>query len=93
MSAIRYSGDTEIRVMWLPRQRRYKGSVRDPNVSWHGECDKLGYADPRSSDAYDDAARKLAEAANSDFKGKLQVEWKHGRIRIRRVFQAPCPVE
>ena len=92
--AIRYSGDTEVRVRWSPRDRCYIGSVRDPNHRWRGRCRKPFYQrDATSSDAYDAAAKDLLHQAQRWADGKLMVERRWGRVRVRRVFQAPCPVK
>ena len=108
--AIRYSGDAEVKLEFDPsfvnpdgrRVRVYRGRVSDPYLIWHGWIPEgTRTSDPRSSEAYDGAAKRLIEAADRWAKGK------HGRvfeserargvlgirrpIRIRRVYQAPCP--
>lgn len=93
--ARRYSGDVEVRVHWDPRSRVYSGTVRDPHKRWRGEVGaryayRLMGRDLDSSAAYDDAARRLIQAAERD-EGRFMAERSAGRIRIRRVFQAPCP--
>ena len=95
--AKRYSGDTEVRVHWDPRSKVYSGRVRDPHKRWSGEVGaryayRLTGRDLDSSEAYDDAARRLIQAAERD-EGRFMAERSAGRIRIRRVFQAPCPAD
>lgn len=94
--AKRYSGDVEIRLSWDPRARAYRDTVRDPHKRWRGTVSaryayRLLGRDLDGSAAYDDAARRLIQAAETDV-GPLMVERSRGRIRIRRIFQAPCPV-
>lgn len=95
--AIRYSGDAEVRLHYNARKKRYSGTVTDPIYHWRGECGtSFWHRDYRSSDAYDDAARELLEMADKAAVAKrnehLMVERKRGRVRVRRVFQAPCPM-
>ena len=93
--ARRYSGDVEVRLGWDPRTRTYKGSVRDPEHRWRGSVGpRYAYRfigrDPDSSKGYDDAAKRLIEAAEAD-QGRMAAERRGRTIQIRRVFQAPCP--
>lgn len=96
--AIRYSGDTEVRVFYDPRKHIYVGDVRDPYLHWKGKVGRsLFISDPKSPEAYDKAALSLLKQAqrwaHHKFKrAQFQAETKLGRIRIRRVFQSPCPV-
>lgn len=98
--AIRYSGDTEIRLQWRPRYNAYQGSVRDPYKRWEGMwiSHHPDPHDPISSEAYDRAAIELIRVAERWAKTRsmkpFEIEKTNlGRIRIRRVFQAPCPRE
>ena len=96
--SVRYSGDTEIRLRHNDELRRYEGVVVDPHLRFRGWVpEKLRFArDPRSPDAYDDAAKRLAAIAERWAKGKrrgFMVEFTNDGIRIRRGFQAPCPLE
>ena len=93
--SIRYSGDTEIRLGYDPRRRVYRGTVVDPYLRYRGETEARG-RDPRSPDAYDDAARRLCRQAEAwaESRGKsFMLEKKGRKLEIRRVFQSPCPLE
>lgn len=94
--AIRYSGDTEIRVGWDPRRKEYRGSIRDPKRPKRNMKARfkplLVSRNPRSPEAYDIAAVQMLQDADRHTTGGLEVERRNGRIKIRRVFQAPCPV-
>lgn len=104
--SVRYSGDAEIRIGYDAERRVYRGNVVDPNLRFRGwvpvrrarrdEKDQRP-SSPRSSAAYDDAARRLATAAQRwarDRGRRFAVEQdEKGRIEIRRVFQSPCPLE
>ena len=92
--AIRYSGDAEVRLQWSARRRCYVGSVRCPLTKppWRGTTTKsFWHRNPRDSKAYDAAARDLLSQANRASRQGVARERKLGRIRVRRVFQAPCP--
>jgi hypothetical protein len=90
--SIRYSGDVEVRVTWDPREKSYTGYVRDPKVRWNGFWrPRQTPEDPTSPEAYDAAAKALIRLAKRDVRGRLSLDEKRGRIRLRRVFQAPCP--
>jgi hypothetical protein len=89
--AIRYSGDTEVRLGYDRKHRVYRGSVRDPYKKWNGEVSSFSF-DPYTSSNYDHAAIKLIAKAQSQL-GKFEIEKEKGRIKIRRVFQSPCPVK
>lgn len=105
--SIRYSGDAEIRLGYDPRERVYRGSVVDPYLRFPASGQftvaaarvlRDGAArDPRSPEAYDAAARRLATAAQrwakSERRSFLLESDKRGRVTIRRVFQSPCPLE
>lgn len=95
--AVRYSGDVEVRLGWNPRTRVYQGSVRDPYVRFSGKVVHRGGGSPRVPEAYDAAALELikrAERWSRSARGRgLQLsKTSAGRVRLRRVFQAPCPV-
>lgn len=96
--AIRYSGDVEVRLGYDPRRRAYVGSVRDPGgpngpFRWRGVYEG---SSPKNSADYDRAAKEMIIAADRDCRREsdrhLMVERDGGAIRIRRVFQAPCPI-
>lgn len=97
--AIRYSGDTEVRLRWRSDFRAYQGSVRDPYKRWEGMWIPQPYTARRKrneSEAYDRAAIELIRVAQRWAKSKrlkpFEVEdHGHGRVRVRRVYQAPCP--
>lgn len=96
--AIRYSGDTEIRIRYAPAKQTYEGTVTDPYLQWRGSIrlPARHYAYPTDPAAYDVAARALIAAAETWAKGQRRVfslQRKGTRTRIRRVFQAPCPLE
>ena len=96
--SVRYSGDTEIRLRHNGKLRRYEGVVVDPHLRFRGwvpEAKRFA-RDPQSSAAYDDAAERLAAIAQRWAKGErrnFMVEFTDDGIRIRRGFQAPCPLE
>lgn len=98
--AIRYSGDAEVRVLWDPAQQRYHGAVRDPYVRWRGSAPRPSKVRGqrirhRASESYDLMAalflRRAQQWAKAERRHELQLEEKHGRIVVRRIFQAPCP--
>ena len=101
--SVRYSGDTEIRLRHIRRRNAaacYEGAVVDPYLRFRGwvpVAQKFA-RDPKCPEAYDDAAKRLAALAERWAKSedrRFMVEFAHdGRgIRIRRGFQAPCPLE
>ena len=91
--ARRYSGDAEVRVGWDPRRREYRGSIRDPYRRVRAVVPGQSQRDPTSPEAYDEAATRLLEDADRRSGGRLKVERRRGRVVVRRVFQAPCPLE
>ena len=91
--ARRYSGDAEIRVGWDPRRREYRGSIRDPHMHVRAVHKPRSQRDPTSPEAYDEAAEKLLDDAARRSGGKLMIERRRGRVVVRRMFQAPCPLE
>lgn len=99
--AIRYSGDTEIRFTWNATKGVFEGSVRDPYMRWTGEARPHARNVPKKDETiasalYDHAAYQLfasAEAAMKKAYGKRFTADREGsRVRLRRVFQAPCPL-
>lgn len=103
--SVRYSGDTEIRLGFDPKRRVYRGTVVDPYLRFWGEV-SLGRSksEPTSSEAYDDAARRLVELAerwarrqtegsSKREKRRFMTLRKRGRIAVMRVFHSPCPLE
>ena len=96
---IRYSGDTEVRLRFDPEAQGYRGTVTDPYLRFRGFVPaKRRFArDATSSDAYDDAAERLAALAQRWARERHDVEFlleeRRGRILIRRGYQAPCPLE
>lgn len=91
--AIRYSGDTEVRFRWDADRRLFVGSVKDPFLHWEGE--HRGSKKPKDSDDYDAAAYALfgkASAWAREKGARFQADVSGGKVRFRRVFQAPCPL-
>lgn len=94
--AIRYSGDCEVRVRYVP-SIGYIGHVRAPDWKGSSSCKRTevhsknpGLTTP---EAYDDAALLFLKWGEVQ-RGELPVELdKHGEIVLRRVFQAPCPTQ
>lgn len=94
--AIRYSGDTELRLMYDEPSGSYIGTL-----SWRGGRQKMKIEagtlrgitrkHRASPDSYDEAARAFFAVAWRRNK-RLPVAWENGRILIRRTFQAPCPI-
>lgn len=100
--AVRYSGDAEVRVLWDPKRRMFLGRVRDPYVRWRGTAPRPTQARGRrqlhrASESYDLMAtiflRRAQTWARETHDHELQIEEERGRLKIRRVFQAPCPTE
>lgn len=96
--SVRYSGDTEIRLGFDPKGRVYRGTVVDPYLRFRGIIPMArGERDPSSPDAYDDAARRLVHFAERWAKRagrrRFMVERRNGRVVVRRVFHAACPLE
>ena len=94
----RYSGDTEIRLRHNVTRRCYEGSVVDPYLRFRGwvPVTRKFARDPQCSEAYDDAAKRLAKLAEKwarSERRRFMVEFTNDGIRIRRGFQAPCPLE
>ena len=96
--SVRYSGDTEIRLRHNDARRCYEGSVVDPYLRFRGwvPATRKFARDPQCPEAYDDAAKRLAALAERWAKSerrRFMVEFTNNGIRIRRGFQAPCPLE
>lgn len=100
--AVRYSGDVEVRVLWDPRKRIFVGSVRDPYVRCRCSAPRPTAVRGkrilhRSSESYDLMAllflRQAARWAKETRNHVLRLEQKRGHIVVRRIFQAPCPIE
>jgi len=94
--AIRYSGDVEVRIFWDSFKRVYVGKVRDPYVRWTGTTRGQDTHNPKElSVDYDGMAEVLLKEAERwaahERRHRLMLERRHGRIVVRRVFQAPCP--
>lgn len=101
--AIRYSGDTEVRLRYDRGTGFYQGSVTDPYLRWHGRIRirpgdrRIVSTDPTDSTAYDGAARALIDAAEkwaARYRKSFALKRKGPKntVHIRRVFQAPCPL-
>ena len=93
--AVRYSGDAEVRLQWDDERRLYRGVVSDPEFVWRGTTGPTG-SSPRSSEAYDRAARVLLERADAwareEEGARIDYASDAQGMVILRVFQAPCPV-
>lgn len=100
---IRYSGDAEVRIRYDDRHRIYRGTVVDAHIRFRGWVPRAGkFREPRSPEAYDDAARRLAaiaqrcaRAAQCGFRERrpFAFEEANRRVKFRRVFQSPCPLD
>ena len=92
--AIRYSGDAEVRLQWDDERRLYRGVVSDPEFVWRGTTGPTGLS-PRSSEAYDRAARVLLARADAWVRENegAQIDFAKDAsgMVLLRVFQAPCP--
>ena len=96
--SVRFSGDTEIRLRHNRAFDCYEGVVVDPYLRFRGwvPVAKKFARDPKSSEAYDDAAKRLAKLAEQWAESenrRFMVELEDDVVRIRRGFQAPCPLE
>lgn len=92
--AVRYSGDVEVRIEYLPEYRAYRGHVRAPHYKkWFmiPSREVRPGVSPVASDAYDRAAELLIQMAEVDHGKPLPVETKRGNIHVRRLFQSACP--
>ena len=90
--SVRYSGDTEIRIKYDERRGTYVGSVTDPFLRF-----RIAVANPgKTSKERDQAARRLLMRAMRWARGQKRqflVDGSGSKIKIRRVYQAPCPLE
>lgn len=88
--AIRYSGDVEVRMRW--NRRVVRVTVSDGQYVYHGEI-RLSTTAPSSSD-YDRIAARFLKSAERVARQKRRdfpfEKERDGRVRLRRVFQAPC---
>lgn len=96
--SIRYSGDVEIRIGWDEKARVYRGTVVDPYLRFRGgvRASPRFRGMTRSSAAYDDAATRLVTLAQRWARSRGQafaLDEEQGRIRVRRIFQSPCPMD
>lgn len=96
--SVRYSGDAEVRLAYDRKGRVYRGRVSDPALRFRGwvPLDRGFARDPTCPEAYDDAARRLAELARDWARSeglRFMVDENRSGVRIRRGFQAPCPLE
>lgn len=113
--SVRYSGDAEVRLEYDRGDGVYDGRVSDPHLIFDGwvPLNRRFARDPTCSEAYDDAARRLAKLAQDSARedGRaFMLEYERSRtrlgnrdvgrntnrappIRIRRGYQAPCPLE
>lgn len=97
-TTVRYSGDAEIRLGWDPRRRVYRGRIVDPYLRFRGgvAMNPRFQRDPRSSEAYDDAAQRFATFVQERARSRgraFAFDEERGRIQIRRIFQSPCPMD
>lgn len=91
--AKRYSGDAEIRVSYDAKKKVYHGAVRDPKHRWEGTMKAPPHqGGPQCSEAYDKAAKAFLLRAQRWARGRLLVETKDGVVRVRRIFESPCPI-
>lgn len=98
--ARRYSGDAEIRIRYDRDRRVYRGTVVDPWLRFRGwvPVERRFARDPQCSEAYDDAASRLARAAGHWARRDATRNFafdapRGGGVRIERVFKAPCPID
>ena len=96
--SVRYSGDTEIRLRHNRRDGSYEGVVVDPHLRFRGwvPVTRKFARDPQCSEAYDDAAKRLAALAERwarSERRRFMIESTNNAIRIRRGYQSPCPLE
>lgn len=90
--AVRYSGDVEIRVLYDPRRQIYAGVIRTRHGEHPASVDPRRFRDRRSSEAYDDAARRTVLAVEKRLGRRLLVERRYGQVIVRRGFRSPCPL-
>ncbi len=93
--AIRYSGDVEVRLTFV--DGKFRGSVRAPGFRAEGtltprEARLTRKHQPSSSESYDEAALFFVHEALLLHPRLPVSKNEHGRVELRRTFQAPCPV-
>lgn len=98
--AVRYCGDTEIRLRFDDGARVYVGHVVDPFLRFRGvvpaSVARQHRNAPTSSEAYDLAARQLLHIAEGWARRhgrRFATDRKNGRPVVRRMFQSPCPLD
>lgn len=98
--AIRYSGDCEVRVIFV--EAMFVGRVRTPRSLVKGsisarDVDRLigdkKRVRPGTPESYDRAALAMLVLAQIRLRKRLPVDRRQNRILIRRVFVSPCPIE
>lgn len=89
--AIRYSGDAEVRLQYIPETGMYRGLVTFPGGRQHYIIHRKLVAKPHGSEGYDQAARLMFSQAWSQHRAPIVVVRSH--VVVRRTFQAPCPEE
>lgn len=87
--AIRYSGDVEARMSYEGK-RRYVVVVRWPGKRVSGKILFKASRKPTSSETYDAVAKKVIGEVRACH--RFADRGPFGGVRIRRLFQAPCPV-
>lgn len=90
--SIRYSGDTEIQIKYNRRLGEWVGTVKDPFLRFDVIVPNPG-TDPKARDS---ASRQLLARAMRwarTRKRTFLLDRTGTRIRLRRVYQAPCPLE
>lgn len=92
--AVRYSGDAEVKLQYDASRKAYYGEVRDPYHVWRGRVPpRLSFRrSPESHEAYDDAAASLLLLADKASGNRLLLAKSGRRIKVSRLFQAPCPI-
>jgi hypothetical protein len=89
---VRYTGDVEVRMRHVSRGR-FAVDVVSPNLQARAivevDVTKLDVTSPSTFDLVARAALERALATNSSWPVEKKT---FGRLEIRRVFQAPCPV-
>lgn len=92
--AIRYSGDVEIRLKFVPSRREYEVRLRAPGYRAAGTVPGprfRGNASAVTPEAYDQAAVEALRQAQRVLQKKGRRLPSDG-LRIRRTFQSPCPL-
>jgi len=99
--AIRYSGDCEVRVMFVGD--RFVGRMRAPKLPLfkgaltRRDVDRLvgvkSRAEPGTPESYDRAAAAFFLVSEQKHGKRLPLDRRRSQILIRRVFVSPCPLE